>query len=49
LNKLQENEQNNKNEIRIKMNELNTIREHKFEGLKIRSKARWVDKGEKTY
>ena len=47
INKLEEKEYLNKNDLLIKKTELEELRKIKLEGLKIRSKAIWVDQGEK--
>ena len=47
IEKLEENEDLNKDQLADKKSELDEIRKQKLEGLKIRSKAIWVDQGEK--
>ena len=47
IEKLEENEELNKDELTVIKNELDEIRKQKLEGLKVRSKAVWVDQGEK--
>ena len=48
ISKLEENEELNKQIIGEKVNELNEIRDNKLQGLMVRSRAIWLDKGEKV-